>query len=166
MNRWLAFFVTDRVGTPARATLALRIVVGLVFFVSGAVKFLYENAGPARFAKIGLPWPAELSAFVGSVEMIAGLAIVTGLFVRMAAVPLIVDMVVALATTKVPLLFGAGPEIPAAPPKAGLWAFAYQARLDLAMLVSCGYLVAVGAGLLSLDAWLSRRREDAFAPAT
>ena len=64
-------------------------------------------------------------------------------------------MMVALGTTKLPLLFGAGPEPVAAMPKVGFWAFAYQARLDAAMLVACAYLVAVGAGLWSLDAILS-----------
>jgi uncharacterized membrane protein YphA (DoxX/SURF4 family) len=67
-------------------------------------------------------------------------------------------MLVALATTKVPLLFGAGPEPVAAAPKVGIWAFAYQARLDLTMLAACAFVVAAGAGLWSLDALLSRRR--------
>lgn len=79
---------------------------------------------------------------------------------RLAALPLVVDMVVALVTTKIPLLFGAGPEPVAAMPKTGLWAFVYQARLDLTMLFACLYLVAVGAGLWSLDAVLSRRRSE------
>ncbi len=128
----------------ARATAALRAVVGFVFIVSGATKFLFDNLGPARFAKIGLPAPAQLSAFVGTVEIIAGSCLVLGLFVRQAAIPLIVDMVVAIVTTKLPLLVGSGPEIPGAPPKAGFWAFAYQARLDLTMLVACVFLVAIG----------------------
>ncbi len=81
-----------------------------------------------------------------------------GLFTRLAAVPLVVDMIVAIATTKLPLLFGAGPEPVAAPPKTGFWAFAYQARLDATMLLSCVYLVAIGAGLWSIDALLARRR--------
>ena len=69
-------------------------------------------------------------------------------------------MVVAIATTKIPLLYGAGPEPVAAPPKTGLLAFAYQARLDMTMLVACSYLVAVGAGILSLDAWLANRHSE------
>jgi hypothetical protein len=48
---------------------------------------------------------------------------------RLASVPLIVDMLVALITTKLPLLFGAGLEPVSAMPKIGFWAFAYQARL-------------------------------------
>jgi uncharacterized membrane protein YphA (DoxX/SURF4 family) len=157
VSRTLSFFVHDRVGAPARGTLAVRIVVGSVFMVSGAMKLLFDNQGPARFAKIGFAAPAAVSSFVAGVELVAGTCLILGLFVRLAALPLIVDMCVAIATTKVPLLLGGGPEIPAAAPKAGFWAFAYQARLDTAMLVTCAYLVAIGAGLLSLDELLRKR---------
>jgi putative oxidoreductase len=157
MDQLTKFFLADRVGRPSRATLAMRVVVGAVFVVSGAIKFIYENAGPGRFAKIGFAAPAQVSAFVGTVEILAGSLLLLGLFVRLAAIPLIADMIVAIVTTKIPLLWGGGPEIPAAAPKSGLWAFAYQSRLDVSMLVSCVYLVVVGAGLLSLDAYLRSR---------
>jgi uncharacterized membrane protein YphA (DoxX/SURF4 family) len=129
-----------------------------VFLASGLLKFLYENQGPGRFAKIGLPAPGALSSFVGTVEIVGGALLLLGLFVRVAALPLVVDMVVAIATTKIPLLFGPGPEPIAAVPKTGFWAFAYQARLDVTMLLACGFLVIAGAGLWSLDALLARRR--------
>jgi uncharacterized membrane protein YphA (DoxX/SURF4 family) len=157
-NRLVSYLVRPSVGTAPRATIALRAAVGGVFVVSGIVKFLYANQGIGRFTKIGLPAPELTAGFVGAVEIVGGALVVLGLFTRLAAVPLIVDMVVALATTKVPLLFGAGPEPVSAPPKAGLWAFAYQARLDLTMLIAVAYLLAVGAGLWSIDALLSRRR--------
>jgi uncharacterized membrane protein YphA (DoxX/SURF4 family) len=160
MDRVFSFFVADRVGQSSRATIAMRCAVGFVFVVSGALKFLYENQGAGRFAKLGLS--ASTTTLVGTVEIVAGILIALGLFVRLAALPLIADMIVAIALTKWPLLFGGGPEIPGAPPKAGFWAFAYQARLDLTMLVACAYLVAVGAGLWSLDAWLARSRAAAL----
>jgi putative oxidoreductase len=141
-----------------RSTVLLRLAVGGVFLVSGATKFLFDNQGPGRFAKIGFPAPHALASFVGGVEIVCGALLVVGLFARLAAVPLVLDMVVAIATTKLPLLFGAGPEPVAAPPKTGFWAFAYQGRLDVTMLLACAYLVAVGAGLWSLDAILARRR--------
>ena len=146
------------VGQPSRATIAVRGAVGAVFVVSGLLKFAFENQGPGRFAKIGLPDPAQLAYFVGSVEVVAGTMLIVGLFTRLATIPLMIDMLVAVATTKVPLLFGPGPEPVAAIPKTGLWAFAYQARLDLTMLTACAYLLVVGAGLWSLDAFLARRR--------
>ncbi|HWL89529.1 MAG TPA: DoxX family protein [Polyangiaceae bacterium] len=144
-------------GPAPRATILLRASVGGVFAASGLIKFLFENQGAGRFAKIGLPNPETLAYFVGAVEIVAGTMLVAGLLTRLAALPLIVDMFVALATTKLPLLFGAGPEPVAAMPKVGFWAFAYQARLDLAMLAGCFYLLATGAGLWSLDGLFARR---------
>ncbi len=146
--------------SPSRATIALRGAVGSVFIVSGLLKLLYDNQGPGRFAKIGLPDPAQLAYFVAFVEITAGTMLLLGLLTRLAAIPLVIDMVVAIATTKVPLLFGAGPEPVTAMPKTGLWAFAYQARLDVTMLTACVYLMVVGAGVWSLDALLARRRSE------
>lgn len=156
-SRLLALF-RPNAGQPSRATIAVRGAVGAVFVVSGLLKFAFENQGPGRFAKIGLPDPAQLAYFVGSVEVVAGTMLIVGLFTRLATIPLMIDMLVAITTTKVPLLFGPGPEPVAAIPKTGLWAFAYQARLDITMLTACAYLLVVGAGLWSLDALLARRR--------
>ncbi len=136
----------------------VRLAVGWVFVCSGLLKFLFENQGPARFAKIGLPEPTQLSYFVGTVEIVCGASLMVGLFVRLAAVPLVIDILVAIATTKLPLLVGPGPEPVSALPKTGFWAFAYQSRLDVTMLMGCAFLVSVGAGMWSLDAKLSRRR--------
>ena len=157
LRRALAFFLEPPLGDRrSRPTAVLRGAVGAVFLVSGAVKFLFANQGPGRFAKLGMS--AELASFVGGVEIVCGALLVVGLLTRLAAVPLAIDMIVALLTTKVPLLFGAGPEPVAAPPRTGFWAFAYQARLDVTMLLACVYIVAVGAGLWSIDALLARRR--------
>jgi putative oxidoreductase len=137
-SRLVSHFLRPSVGTAPPATLALRAAVGGVFLASGVIKFLFANQGAGRFAKIGLPAPEQLAAFVGAVEVLGGTLIVVGLFTRLATIPLIIDMVVAIATTKVPLLFGPGPEPVGALPKIGFWAFAYQARLDVAMLVAAG----------------------------
>jgi uncharacterized membrane protein YphA (DoxX/SURF4 family) len=157
LSRALAFLVAPSLSAP-RETLLLRVAVGGVFIVSGSVKFLFENQGPGRFAKIGFQGAHELALFVGGVEIGGGALLVAGLVVRLAAIPLVVDMLVALVTTKIPLLFGAGPEPVAAAPKSGFWAFAYQSRLDVTMLLACLYLFAVGAGLWSVDALRARRR--------
>ena len=157
--RALAFFVEPAVrGDAPRAVLAIRAAVGGVFLVSGTTKFLFENQGPGRFAKLGFPAAREIAAFVGGAEIACGALLLLGLFVRLAAMPLAVDMVVALGTTKIPLLFGAGPEPVSSAPKTGFWAFAFQARLDVTMLLACVFLVITGAGPWSLDAVRARRR--------
>ena len=160
MNKLVSFFLQKGAVEGSRPVAAIRAITGSVFVVSGLLKFLYENQGVGRFTKIGLPSPELVAPFVGAVEIVFGTLLMVGLFTRVAAIPLAIDMVVAIATTKMPLLFGAGPEPVAAAPKTGFLAFAYQARLDMTMLVACGYLVAVGAGILSLDAWLARRNSE------
>ena len=158
IRRLAELLFRPNIGQPTRATLLVRAAVGSVFVSSGLVKFLFDNQGPGRFAKIGLPGAPALASFVGATEIICGTLLLVGLYVRLAALPLVIDMVVAIVTTKLPLLFGVGPEPVAAPPKTGFWAFAYQARLDVTILAACVFLVVAGAGLLSVDALLSRRK--------
>ena len=153
-----ALLLRPSVGQPSRAAILVRLAVGGVFVSSGLVKLLFENQGPGRFAKLGLPAASQLAYGVGVTEAVCGTLVLLGLLTRLAALPLMVDMVVAIAVTKLPLLVGPGPEPVGAMPRVGFWAFVYQARLDLTMLAACGFLVAVGAGLWSVDAVLSRRR--------
>jgi uncharacterized membrane protein YphA (DoxX/SURF4 family) len=79
-----------------------------------------------------------------------------GLFTRVAALPLAIDMLVAIASTKVPILLGHGYWLFAHTfaPKVGLWSFLHEARTDLSMLLSSSFLVLVGSGQYSLDALL------------
>jgi uncharacterized membrane protein YphA (DoxX/SURF4 family) len=134
--------------------------VGLVFASEGIQKFLYPDAlGTGRFAKIGIPAPDVMGPFVGMVETVCGLLILAGLLTRLAAVPLIIDMLVAIASTKVPILLGHGYFLFANPsvPKHGLWSMLHEARTDLSMLLGSVFLLIVGAGTCSLDAVLRRR---------
>jgi putative oxidoreductase len=152
LSRWL---FRSSGGSAPPATILIRLAVGGVFFASGLIKFLYANQGAGRFAKLGIPAPELTASFVGVVEIVAGFLLVVGLATRLAAIPLFINMLVAIGTSKLPMLFGAGPEPVAAAPKVGLWAFVYQARLDSTMLLGCLFLFAVGAGAWSLDAWWS-----------
>ncbi|WP_437646505.1 DoxX family protein [Sorangium sp. So ce362] len=130
---------------PASAVL-IRLAVGSVFLCEGIQKFLFPaEIGAGRFAKIGLPAPEVLGPFVGAVEIACGSLVLVGLATRLAAVPLIVTMLVAITTTKVPILL-----------KRGFWAMAHESRTDWAMLLGALFLLLVGAGGLSLDARLAR----------
>jgi len=150
----LLSWATDPGTTPRGAALG-RVAAGLVFVVSGAAKLVHENQGAGRFAKIGFPAPGAVAGFVAAVEIVFGVLLILGLCARLAALVLAADMVVAIVATKLPLLWGPGPEPVAALPKTGLLAFLYQARLDLTMLAVTAGVVLCGAGLASLDA---RRR--------
>ncbi len=152
LSRWL---LGSGGGSAPPATILIRLAVGGVFLASGLIKFLYANQGAGRFAKLGIPAPVFMANFVGVVEIAAGFLLAVGLVTRLASIPLVLNMLVAIFTSKLPLLFGPGPEPVAAAPKIGLWAFAYQSRLDFTMLASCLFLFAVGAGAWSVDAWRS-----------
>jgi putative oxidoreductase len=156
MTKLLRWPLGDGGPAPA-ATILVRLAVGGVFVASGAIKFLYANQGVGRFAKLGLPAPGPLANFVAAVEVVAGLLLLVGLATRLAAVPLVVDMLAAIGVSKLPMLFGPGPEPVAAAPKVGFWAFAYQARLDTTMLLCALFLLVAGAGAWSLDAMRARR---------
>lgn len=127
----------------------VRLLVGGVFLSEGIQKFLYPEAlGVGRFLKIGLPAPALTAPFVGVVEIVCGLLLIAGLLTRLAAIPLIIDMLVAIATTKIPMLL-----------KNGFWAMAHEARTDYAMLLGSIFLLLVGGGRPSLDARFWRPKE-------
>lgn len=143
--------------TPARtpgqaANLAVRLLVGLVFLPEGVKKYLFPDLwGAGRFARIGIPAPELMAHFVGAVEVVCGALLLVGLVTRLAALPLLVDIAVAIATTKLPLLWRAT----AGASKVGFWPMQAESRTDLAMLLALVFLVLAGPGPLSLDA---RRR--------
>jgi uncharacterized membrane protein YphA (DoxX/SURF4 family) len=129
------------------ATILIRLIVGMVFVSEGMQKFLFpDELGVGRFVKIGIPAPAIMAPFVGYCEIVCGALILIGLLTRVAAIPLIIDMLVAIATTKIPMLL-----------ERGFWALAHEARVDYAMLLGSVFLLIVGAGTWSVDARLASR---------
>jgi uncharacterized membrane protein YphA (DoxX/SURF4 family) len=129
------------------AILLIRLLVGWVFLSEGIQKFLYPAAlGIGRFGKIGIPFPAFFAPFVGVVEIVCGTLLIVGLLTRLATIPLIIDITVAILTTKIPMLA-----------KSGFWAMMHEARTDYCMLLGLIFLLITGAGRLSLDARLDHR---------
>lgn len=129
------------------AVALIRVMVGAVFFSEGIQKFLFPaEVGAGRFAKIGLPNPEFLGAFVGGFEIVCGALVLLGLLTRLAVLPLLVIMAVAVVSTKVPILRASG-----------FWEMAHAARTDFAMTLGSLFLLCVGAGAWSVDAWLHPR---------
>jgi uncharacterized membrane protein YphA (DoxX/SURF4 family) len=145
--------------TSAPASVVLiRLVVGAVFLSEGIQKFLFANdLGVGRFIKIGIPAPQVIGPFVGVIEITCGTLIILGLLTRLAAIPLIIDMLVAILSTKIPILLGHGfwrfslSKLPSY----GFWSMAHEARVDCAMLLGSIFLLIIGAGAWSIDARLS-----------
>lgn len=130
------------------SVLLVRLLVGGVFLSEGIQKFLLPGAlGVGRFVKIGIPAPHVTAPFVAGVEIGCGLWLILGLLTRLAAIPLVVDMLVAIRTTKIPILLSSG-----------FWAMAHEARTDYAMLLGSIFLLLAGPGPISVDALVRRRR--------
>ena len=124
-----------------RATLLIRLLVGAVFLSEGIQKFLFPAAlGVGRFTKIGIPAPQFFAPFVGIVEIVCGTLLIIGLLTRLATIPLIIDISVAIITTKIPMLSSAG-----------FWSTAHEARTDYCMFLGLVFLLLVGSGPFSID---------------
>jgi uncharacterized membrane protein YphA (DoxX/SURF4 family) len=124
-----------------RATILIRLLVGGVFLAEGIQKFLFPAAlGVGRFVKIGIPAPQFFAPFVGVVEIICGTLLIIGFITRLAAILLLIDISVAIATTKIPMLS-----------RAGFWSTVHEARTDYCMLLGLVFLLLVGSGPLSID---------------
>jgi putative oxidoreductase len=131
-----------RTPPSAAPVLLIRLMVGWVFLSEGIQKFLFAEAlGAGRFVKIGLPAPHLLAPFVGVVEIVCGSLLILGLLTRLAAIPLLIDISVAIVTTKIPMFA-----------KSGFWAAMHEARTDYCMWLGSLFLLIVGAGSLSWDA--------------
>jgi uncharacterized membrane protein YphA (DoxX/SURF4 family) len=118
-----------------------RLVVGLVFLSEGIQKFLFpDSVGAGRFEKIGFTHPEMLASLVATFEMICGLMMLAGFFVRLAAIPLLTIMATAIITTKIPILTGKG-----------FWQMAHDSRTDLSMTMLLIFIFIYGAGRFSAD---------------
>ena len=135
------------------AIILLRLMAGGVFFWEGILKFVYPNQGVGRFTKLCFPMPDTLAHFVASCEIIGGLLLFVGLFTRITAFYFIVQMIVAVLSTKVALYFGTSPlPLPPSPPQSGFWAVLHEIRSDYAQIMVCWFLLLAGPGIKSLDA--------------
>ena len=125
----------------SKSKIIIRVMVGGVFLSEGIQKFLFpDELGAGRFQKMGLPNPEFFGSFVGTFEIICGTLILLGLFTRLATIPLLVIMFVALATTKAEILT-----------EKGFWEMMHASRTDWTMLLGNLFLLLNGGGKWSLD---------------
>jgi len=133
-----------------KSIILVRVMVACVFLSEGIQKFLFSDSlGVGRFIKIGIPLPGVMAPFVGIVEIVCGVLILLGLFTQLATIPLIIDMLVAISTTKIPLLL-----------EKGFWAMAHEARVDWSMTLGLIFLLIVGSGRWSLDDYRIRIKSN------
>ena len=144
--------------TAPTATVVLRLMAGSVFLWEGLLKFVFANQGVGRFTKLGFPAPELTAHLVGTLEIVGGLLLIAGLLTRVIAVPFIIEMIVAMLSTKISMYFGTSPlPLPPVPPQIGLWAVLHEIRSEYAQLMVVMFLLSAGPGRWSLDALLARR---------
>jgi uncharacterized membrane protein YphA (DoxX/SURF4 family) len=149
-----AFIAKTQRTSPLHSVFLIRLAVGGVFFFEGLQKFMFpDELAAGRFAKIGIPWPQFTGPFVGGVELLCGALIVIGLLTRLAAIPLLIDISVAIVSTKIPILLGHGLWIFSQPkvPRYGFLSMIHEGRTDFTMWLGLVFLLIVGAGGLSAD---------------
>jgi putative oxidoreductase len=128
------------------APLATRLIIGMAFFQAGLGKWQNLDRTIGFFESLGIPLPAFNVYLVASMELIGGIALILGLATRFFASGLSVTMVVALLTAhpaEIAVAFGGGDTSP-------------TDIVALTFLLFLLWLIAYGAGMLSLDAVLRR----------
>ncbi|PYS49299.1 MAG: DoxX family protein [Acidobacteria bacterium] len=157
-NRLWQWLVNPPLDAPS-ATILLRLMAGSVFLWEGILKFVYANQGVGRFTKLGFPFPQATANFDGVLEIVGGILLITGFLTRLISIPFIIEMIVAMLSTKIPLYLGTSPlPLPPSPPQIGFWAVLHEIRSEYAQLMTTIFLLIAGPGRLSLDALLARKR--------
>jgi len=121
-----------------------RLTVGWIFFQSGWGKLHDLVKVTEYFTELGLPAPAFQATLASTAEFVCGGLLLLGLATRLAVVPLIITMIVAIRTALWDQVDSLGSLF-------GLAEFLY-----IALLV---WLGTSGAGPLSVDALIERLRE-------
>ena len=151
MKKIIDWFTNPPV-TGQSSIVILRLMAGGVFFWEGILKFVYPNQGVGRFTKLGFPMPETLAHFVAVGEILGGLLLLFGLLTRITAFYFIIQMIVAVLSTKIALYYGTSPlPMPPAPPKMGIWAVFHEIRSDYAQILTCLFLLIEGSGRRSID---------------
>jgi putative oxidoreductase len=84
--------------------LLLRLVFGWFWLETGWAKLHNLEFFAARFVEWGIPWPVLSATVSGTTDLIGGALLIVGLGTRLAAIPMIINMLVALAVVVLPTI--------------------------------------------------------------
>lgn len=141
------------VGGP-KTTAFLRLMAGSVFLWEGIIKFVFANQGVGRFTKLGFPFPGPTADLVAVIEIVGGALLLAGLLTRFVGIVFVVEMIVAVLSTKISMFLGTSPlPLPPVAPQIGFWAVLHEVRSEFAQMFVSVFLLLEGPGRLSVDAW-------------
>ena len=107
-----------------------------------------------------MPFLHFTADFAVLLEIGGGLFLLADL-TRWISVPFIVEMIVAMLSTKISLYLGTSPlPLPPAPPRIGFWAVLHEVRSEYAQALLVAFLLINGPGRWSLDALFRRASEE------
>ncbi|MGN6476277.1 MAG: DoxX family protein [Flavipsychrobacter sp.] len=151
MKKFMNWLLNPPVDNQA-SIIIIRLICGAVFLSEGILKFVYPNQGVGRFTKLGFPVPDVTAHVIANLEILGGVMLLLGLYTRLIALVFVLQMIVAILTTKIGVYLGTSPLAPPpSPPQTGIWAVLHETRADYAQLLTCLFLVIEGAGRRSLD---------------
>jgi putative oxidoreductase len=128
----------------------IRLIVGLIFISEGIQKYLIVTVyGPALFKVIGFADPIFWFYLTGAFEIFCGGLILFGLFTRPASIPLLIIMIVAFTTTKLPVLS-----------TRGFWVFSHEYSTEFSLTLLLILLLICGGGKWSVDLHILRSKES------
>jgi putative oxidoreductase len=137
-------------GLEQYAILLVRVSLGLFFAISGANKLFVAGSTQTMYetlVKAQVPFPRLMTYFVSGVEFVGGSLLTVGLLSSLACVALLVDMLVAVLTTKL-----------SAMPK-GLsplnWLDNFLYLPEVLYVLFFIWLICFGPGKFSVDYWLA-----------
>lgn len=148
--------------TEGNSAIALiRLFAGLTFIGEGILKFIFPSMGVMRFTLLGFPLPEFTAYSIGVLEIVGGICLLLGLFNNLFALLFAGEMVVAFLTTKITMWLGTSPlPLPPVPPQSGFWAVVHESRDDYTLFFAMIFLMIVGPGKLSLDAYFAKQKSS------
>jgi putative oxidoreductase len=126
--------------------LAVRLYWGWQFAQSGWGRLHHINQATSYFASLNLPFPEATVIAISTLEFVGGILLIIGLASRLTGLLLAGDMFVAYLTADREALSS----IFSDPGK-------FYGADPYTFLFACLIVLIFGAGLFSVDAWLSRR---------
>jgi putative oxidoreductase len=132
------------------AILLVRVSIGLFFAISGANKLFVAASRQTMYetlVKAKVPSPHLMAYFVSGVEFLGGSVLIVGFLSSVACVALLVDMLVAILTTKL------------SPTPKGLsvvdWLDDFLYLPEVLYVLFFIWLICSGPGRISVDYWLA-----------